>query len=433
MTPGLVLFDRIRDRVADVLASCPSLATLDRLYVVRDLRGRVRICVSDSMETDESRAQVLQDLARRLHEALGAHGYPAHDTVVFLDSAMLQSLDDAARELQPGVFWVDRLVTGRDWWSVGSPCRKTGADRYTLFSVKGGVGRSTSAVMLAWRLARNGERVLVVDLDLESPGLSSAMLDSGSQPEFGIADWFVEDLVDQGSSLVERMTAVPTWAHDLEGDVHVAPTHGREPGEYLAKLGRVHMDTGDPWTQRLERLLSQLEERCDPSIVLLESRSGLHDIAATTVTDLDAQVLLFAVDSESHWTDYRILFRHWQTHGLARAIRERLSIVSALTPELDPEPYLRRFQERAWDLFREHLYDDVAPSDEAGDAFSFDALEEDAPHAPIVIHWTRGLAAGASLLAPERTPAGQAYAQFFARFDGLIAANRAERSSRDRD
>ncbi len=433
MTPGLVLFDRIRDRVADVLASCPSLATLDRLYVVRDLRGRVRICVSDSMETDESRAQVLQDLARRLHEALGAHGYPAHDTVVFLDSAMLQSLDDAARELQPGVFWVDRLVTGRDWWSVGSPCRKTGADRYTLFSVKGGVGRSTSAVMLAWRLARNGERVLVVDLDLESPGLSSAMLDSGSQPEFGIADWFVEDLVDQGSSLVERMTAVPTWAHDLEGDVHVAPTHGREPGEYLAKLGRVHMDTGDPWTQRLERLLSQLEERCDPSIVLLESRSGLHDIAATTVTDLDAQVLLFAVDSESHWTDYRILFRHWQTHGLARAIRERLSIVSALTPELDPEPYLRRFQERAWDLFREHLYDDVAPSDEAGDAFSFDALEEDAPHAPIVIHWTRGLAACASLLAPERTPAGQAYAQFFARFDGLIAANRAERSSRDRD
>ncbi len=388
----------------------------------------MRICVSDSVETDDSRRQALQRLTRGLHEALGPHGYPADDTALFLDSATLQSLDGAARELRPGVFWIDRLVTGHNWWTVGGPRDRTGANRYTLFSVKGGVGRSTSAVMLAWRLARSGERVLVVDLDLESPSLSSTTLDSGNRPEFGITDWFVEDLVDQGTSVVERMTAVPSWAHDLEGDVRVAPAHGREPGEYLAKLGRVYMDTGAPWTTRLERLLSQLEGILDPSIVLLESRSGLHDIAAATVTDLHAQVLLFAVDSESHWTDYRILFRHWQSLDLARRIRDRLSIVSALTPELDTERYLRQFQERAWDLFREHLYDDVTPSDDPDDAFSFDALEEDAPHAPFVIHWTRGLASGTPLLDPERTTAGQAYAQFFARFDRLTATDRAAKA-----
>ena len=140
--------------------------------------------------------------------------------------------------------------------------------------------------------------------------------------------------------MIERMIATPTWAQDFEGDVRVVPAHGRELGEYLAKLGRVHMDTEeDPWTARLNRLLVRLEDSIQPDIVVLESRSGLHDIAAATVTDLNAQVLLFATDSESNWADYGVLFRHWQRHALARQIRERLFIVSALTPELDTERY----------------------------------------------------------------------------------------------
>ena len=142
------------------------------------------------------------------------------------------------------------------------------------------------------------------------------------------------------------MTAAPAWAQDFEGDVRVAPAHGDKPGEYLAKLGRVYMDTCDrSWPERLEHLLQRLEESdFEPTVVLLESRSGLHDIAAATVTDLNAQVLLFAVDSESNWTDYDILFRHWQNDDLATKIRERLSIVSALTPEIDTERYLQDFE-----------------------------------------------------------------------------------------
>ena len=140
------------------------------------------------------------------------------------------------------------------------------------------------------------------------------------------------------------MTAAPAWANDLEGKAFVVPAHGRKPSEYLAKLGRVYMNSGnDSWALRLESLLATLEDRFDPGFVLLESRSGLHDIAASTVTDLGAGVLLFAIDTESNWTDYDILFRHWRDRGQAEKIRERLWTVSALTPPDDEIEYLRGF------------------------------------------------------------------------------------------
>lgn len=138
------------------------------------------------------------------------------------------------------------------------------------------------------------------------------------------------------------------------------------------------------------------------------------------MTDLSAQVLLFATDSDSTWTDYEILFRHWRRHGLAIGIRERLSIVSALTPELDTKRYLRRFKERSWDLFR-NLYDELAPSRDSEDVFSFDLDDYESPHHPIVVHWTRGLAAGTSLrdLRPSE-PVTQAYAEFLSRYEDLV-------------
>ena len=424
MNNSFVSFDAMQQRVVGMLKSETIPDEITPIYLVRDLFGKVRISVSDAVQENST----LQRLAAGLCETLGKHGYPADDAILFVDDAMLQTLDDMAQELKdmaqeipPGVYWVDRLVTGRDWWTVGDSDPQRTPMRYALFSVKGGVGRSTTAAVLAWHLVHRGERVLVVDLDLESPGLSSAMLAHQEQPEFGVTDWFVEDLVGQGQCAIEQMTATPAWAQDAEGDVYVVPAHGSEPGEYLAKLGRVYMDTpNEPWTGRLKRLLNALESYCDPTVVLLESRSGLHDIAATTVTHLNAEVLLFAIDSESNWTDYNILFRHWQTHGLAPKIRERLSMVSALTPELNTEQYLRRFQEQAWDLFRDNLYDDVDPSNESGAEFSFALEAEPAPHNPLPIHWTRGLAAGASLRNLETTTVEQAYAEFLRRFDQLF-------------
>ena len=156
-----------------------------------------------------------------------------------------------------------------------------------------------------------------------------------------------------------------------------------------------------------------------PDVVLLESRSGFHDIAAATVTDIGADVLLFAVDSPSTWTGYGILFDHWNALGLTPRIRDRLSIVSALTPELGVDEYVAGFRENAWNLFRDRLYDGLIGPDEPADAVSDDLPSEDAPHNPMVIHWNRGLAASTSLRSLKRTAIEQAYWPFLRSFDRM--------------
>ena len=427
MSQEFVPFDDVLNRVKRLFQDHGGPPDgVESVFLVRDLLGTIHISVSDSVEHDDQIQDALQSLAIELRSILGTRGNSSDSPLLFVDDEVLEDLIDGAWNIYPRVYLADRLVTGQEWWTVRDSERSRGnASRYTLFSVKGGVGRSTTAAILAWHLANHGEYVMVVDLDLESPGLASTMLEPTSRPQYGVTDWFVEDLIGQGYEVIEWMVGTPRWAQNLEGDVRVVPAHGREPGEYLAKLGRVYMDLGERWTERLERMLMDLEEKYRPTVVLLESRSGLHDIAASAVTDLGAHVFLFATDSESTWADYSILFQHWQRLGLATKIRENLSVVSALTPFVETGRYLSAFRENAWDLFREYQYDALDPLGSCLDHFSFDLDDADAPHMPLVIRWVNELAAGASLIGFDLDSVFSAYEDFFDRFDRLHNDNKA--------
>ncbi len=58
----------------------------------------------------------------------------------------------------------------------------------TFYSFKGGVGRSMALVNVAAELARRGERVLVVDFDLEAPGLDTFDITASRESGRGLLD-----------------------------------------------------------------------------------------------------------------------------------------------------------------------------------------------------------------------------------------------------
>jgi len=229
-------------------------------------------------------------------------------------------------------------------------------NRVVFYSMKGGVGRSTALGVCAWALAEQGRRVMVLDLDLESPGLSASLLPDDRQPKFGITDWLVEDLVENGDQVFEDMVATSELSRN--GDIFVVPAHGADPGEYVAKLGRVWMPKMDDqghrhsWPQRLKRLLEKLEKQWRPDVVLIDSRAGIDDVASACVTALGANlILLFAIDGDQTWSAYRVLFHHWNRSASADTIQSRLQMVAAMVPETDRVAYLDGFRERSWTIF----------------------------------------------------------------------------------
>ncbi len=374
------------------------------ILVNRDLNGRVRLIVDEKLECDESQQIVLDKIAQKIQEELGSHAYPADQAVLF-EPDIDDFLERESRFQLEGisdVFVIDRLAVEGNWSRISS--LRSSVPRTVFFSIKGGVGRSTALAATAWALAEQGKKVLVLDLDLESPGLSSALLPEDRRPYYGITDWLVEDLVNNGDVVFENMVATSALSHN--GEILVVPAHGANPGEYIAKLGRVWMPKIDSdgkrhsWSDRLRRLLDALEARWQPDVTLIDSRAGIDEVASACITELSAStILLFAIDGDQTWSGYRVLFQHWNKTGVVRDIRERLQIVGAMIPEVGTEEYVDGLLERAWDIFSEELYDEVPAGKISGEdsVWSYDQFDQSAPHYPWEVKWHRSFAVLKSL------------------------------------
>jgi len=392
-------FDQILPTIQDVLKpQAEGLKNLGPIVINRDLNGRIRLVVNEKIRDEEKANGVLNAIVAALSRHLGPHGFPVEQMVIFESdvTAVIKGAPHFALEGFKNITVVDRLATDTDWSHIMPVA--PGVPRIVFFSIKGGVGRSTALAVAAWSLAQAGKRVMVLDLDLESPGLSSSLLPDERRPDYGITDWLVEDLVDNGAAVFESMMATSDLSHD--GEIYVIPAHGRQPGDYVGKLGRAWMPKAcadgsrETWSTRLNRLLDALENRWHPDVILIDSRAGIDEVASACITDLGASsVLLFAIDGEQTWSGYNILLRHWHRTGVVREIRDRLQLVGAMIPEVGSADYFDGLLERAWDTFTDQLYDEVPPGESSEDYFNFDRDNKTAPHFPWSIRWHRGFAA----------------------------------------
>lgn len=411
-----------RDHAADIAARFGRDVVL-----ARDLLGRVSLFLDDRDDplSPEDRAVVAAGEAFRTathpfdglvplslgHLLFAPELYFATDELVEISPGQEPGAGHAARIGSVRV--LERTAVGTDWSRETAPASADTVDRrdrrVTLYGFKGGVGRSTATAVLARHLAGTGRCVLVVDLDLESPGLSNLLEETAGLPRHGIVDHLIEAGIGSvdGLELVARSTALPSKSEG-NGEVWVAPAGGTpradESYDYLAKLNRVYSDLaaltpGDPprpFSARLEAAVAACEDQVaqrsrPPDVVLLDSRAGMHDIAAIALTHLSGLALLFAVDNPSTWDGYRMLFEQWQRRpDHARALRERLRIVAAMFHSAGDAKRLPALADRAQQLFAETLYDQVDAEGDEGGAEEYEPYhpslqDRDAPHAPIPI------------------------------------------------
>jgi len=377
----------------------------EEILALRNIRGTFGLVTRESVEGDV--AATLDSLL----SSLGPWANPPGQRLFTSEDLAIIGDVFASPELMhyapPGSEWelpiLHRLVTGSEWIGASiedHPIRKP--PRIVYYGVKGGVGRSTALAVTAYHLARLGKHVLLVDLDLESPGLSGILLPpdtAWARAKFGVVDYLAETSADPHfaawSDLVSRSPLEN--APSVTGTISVVAAGGAESPNYLEKLSRAYLEipmaeTGIAgFTKRIETMLDALVANLDPrpDAILIDSRAGLHDIAAACLVRLADLGLLFATDAPQTWDDYRILFEHWGKSPIAvRSIRERLQIVRAMMPGGQAES--RNFSAKSFELFQ-GLYDELEPGDLGTEAFSFAVEDDEAPHSPWLIRFSSDL------------------------------------------
>jgi MinD-like ATPase involved in chromosome partitioning or flagellar assembly len=234
----------------------------------------------------------------------------------------------------------------------------------TFYSFKGGVGRTFALVNVAAELARRGRKVLLVDFDLEAPGLETFVRLRPPEPRAGVVEYVKEYLYSKQSPDVREYTySAEWWWQDYVfsevgkkgGQIWVMPA-GRRDVKYQAALAsidwkRLYHDCQGYWF--FEDTKKQWEEAFQPDYVLIDSRTGHTDVEGICTRQLPDAVVVLFFPNEQNLAGLRDVCRRIRGERASGLMKDiRLHFVMSNVPDLDDEDKVLR---RRVEAFRTDL------------------------------------------------------------------------------
>jgi hypothetical protein len=344
------------------------------------------------------------------------------------DEARLRIVD----RVRNRVAWFAEL-SDPPWQTEARGEEQGGPPVVVFYSFKGGVGRTTVLASFAIRRARAGQRVVVIDGDLDAPGIGQLFaaekpgLGAGQtlggmtvreQPEegdleelespagmgsrWGVVDYLLEDPSPGDVELSEYYESVRNEPIvPGNGEILVFPA-GRIDDNYLAKLARLDFQpalkgTFSPWTKFLDRIRRELS----PDWILIDSRAGLGEPAGLLLSGVAHLHVLLGTTSEQSWQGIRqILDRLGSRRVYQGKPQAECVLVQGMIPEFHDAAVDARavFLARAENEFTAHYYAED-PEDPEDDSMWFvrDMPGKKAPHQPVCLSYKQKLAHFGSL------------------------------------
>ncbi len=420
-----ILFDDALPNLVDLLKKERGNEFVEQGTFLRDADGRLTFFSRHTANQDPERTHIAGQgdkaqynaefhgiasipLAQKIIDALGSYARADRPIVYSDENGLSPLLDspDCLPLLVNDVFCqlIDRRIVGAGWLTAPKEALLS-TPRIVFASLKGGVGRSTALTITAADLARRNLNVLVIDLDLEAPGLGHLLLEGDRAPDYGVIDFLVENgmggvAYDQLNSFVgtSQLTA------GGGGRVDVVPAIGRRSAQYpeniLPKLSRAMLeDVGDDGSisvgQQISGMIDQLTSHGTYDVVLIDSRAGLAELTAPAITGLGATVLLFGTAQTQTIEGYRALFaalRLLAQRDRARggSANWRLSLRPVYAKASLNNNKAQQFRYDFFDLYSEYLYDAEQPeiierTNAPASGLRFSREDTVAPHWPLMI------------------------------------------------
>lgn len=240
----------------------------------------------------------------------------------------------------------------------------------SLYSFKGGVGRTSLALNLAYQLALQAKFVVLADWDLHAPGLSlmdDLAMPSGPFPRKGILDFLWSALPPLGTSerstvdvidplLLAQTTILATRSRPDNrsfGDIFFIPAGqfgSGTQGDYPDSLRKLHLPDLVTWRARLpgsdveqsvlrffcERIGAARSEAFGkdypPDFLLLDSRTGITEIGDLLLGNgVDHYVVLFGLN-EQNQAGMEMIVRGAQERVRPGGLPEALSLIASPVP-----------------------------------------------------------------------------------------------------
>ena len=375
-----------------------------RVLLVKDLLARLRLvlwCPERSWEAarDEIDGQLGEAASVYWSKSVLRGGTGEHPDAAWQEQAWRTARPhDATDRLRV----VDRHLTKTGWfdaptdppWRLGT---RVGPAIALFYSFKGGAGRSTAVAATALHLAAAGERVAVLDMDLDSPGVGSLLAGyNGAVASCGIADYLLEQRIlgDPDGIGTEDYHHRYAAGGTAGGDIFVYPA-GRFDHRYLAKLARI--DYGAPpegGRHPFVVLLERIRRDLDPRWILVDARAGLGDVSGFLTGGVCHFHVLLGTLAEASWRGLELVLERLGGDRVRRGKSQaECMLVASMVPRSDEAVFqgcVDRFTDQAREAFSQHYY--AEPED--GDGFwSLDDLESaDAPHVPIALPYEERLA-----------------------------------------
>ncbi len=173
----------------------------------------------------------------------------------------------------------------------------------TFYSFKGGTGRSMALVNTAVELVKAGRQVLIVDFDLEAPGLDTFNLPRppATIKTKGVVDFVLEYLATSQAPDVSEF-AYKSPVVTTKGQLWVMPA-GIQDKNYDERFKSI--DWRDLYENRdgyllFEDLKLQWQRVFQPDYVLIDSRTGHTDVGGICTRQLPDAVAMFFFPNEQN-------------------------------------------------------------------------------------------------------------------------------------
>lgn len=255
--------------------------------------------------------------------------------------------------------WIQRRRSQESVWPYEDAISENGTKVVTFYSFKGGMGRTTALAAVALLLVNQGKNVMMIDTDIEAPGLSTLFFDEEMITK-GILDYLIEHGIDPEIHIGDYVLDVtdPSLLDEVSGQLYLIPA-GKVDQNYLQKLARIdYQDNRNGYLKEtLEKLLISIKDNYSVDYILVDARAGFHDMGGIATVQIPHGVVLFGNDSRQSWDGIAQVLR---TIGEGHMADFPIMLVDTMCPKPTAENFISardRFINKAYTVCMDYYYD----------------------------------------------------------------------------